>query len=1299
MTSVTFICILIPLGVFLLPYSPTLAGRRPTSGKGNQTPAHESDDDESMNLTEQQYCTRTFSPDMAQTPRPAPQDDYEFDLPLNNTKLQFRQLFCVFSAKQVDAGACLAECLRVGTRLEPRREGCEPSKPIQRRLALTYYRLKQPYHMKYIPLAFCSAIIFQELIVTGWMVERKRPLMDQEYLDTLEVFDVRTWLHHNSHYVPVYLGVGGDRQDSAHFSRTLRNRGFLARLVNDLVNSIRSQAFTKGAYIDWDRPRGRCGHDTDTEHLQIFLDALNRRGLTKLMLAVPPQHKYAKDYDLSAVLPFLEHVVVKTHTLMSARNVVACHGTRAMAGPVLRQFRADFPQDWRKFIYSVSVFTCLALFNLLKVPLNAFPWVLNGLMEAWVSLGRTQRFLSLPDFEPASYYSQAVQGREVVRITAGIFHWGTAQGDLTLPRSISGASSRGFCLGPISLCLEQGQLLGVVGPVGSGKSTLLAAISGEVSRVQGSVSLAHPGRPLGLVPQEPWLQRGTLRANVLFGKPFDATRYHQVLQCCALLDDLRSLPAGDLTQVGEDGQALSGGQKRRVALARALYQDCDVYLLDDPLSALDAHVAEHVFNQCVLGAMKGKARILVTHQVGFLSSADHVVALRDGAIVASGPPSVVLGRSVGDAVGEGPTQASPRAARAEGDSGEGPTEVPLEPEAREIGAVRLSTVRSYWDAVGAWLALAVILFVLLMQVSRTSTDWWLAAWVSWSNSSAVGVPRFMASLRSAGGGDVLSVFLPVYGGLAVANGFLTLARAFLFAYGGIAAAVKIHDLLLDKVLKAPLWFVESCPAGRVLNRFSTDVWSIDDTLPFVLNILLAQGAALAGTLVVTAYGLPWITLVLLPLGFGYNSLQQYYRWTSRELKRLSSVTLSPVYSHLSETLAGIPVIRSLGSVSRFCQENLHKVALNQQAVFAALAASQWLNLRLQLLGVLLTSCVALLAVVQHQVRGVSAGFVGLALSYALSVTSLLGSLVTSFTDTEKELVSVERAGQYLRDLEEEPLEGTLLPPFGWPFCGVLEFSKVTLRYREGHPAALRDVSFEAPMGAKVGVVGRTGAGKSSLLQALFRLVPVESGHIFIDGVDVTKVGPREVRQRLAAIPQEPFIFSGSVRDNVDPRGLHSDTQLWHALDKCQLGGALRALGGDLGMTLGRRGCRLSVGQRQLLCLARALLYKTRVLCLDEATAAVDADTDRAIQQTIRSIFGNTTILLIAHRVQTVLDCDQVLVMSHGRIVESGSPAELLKRPGGQFLALVEASRRNGGQDLIAADDDERLLGLSDQESD
>lgn len=838
----------------------------------------------------------------------------------------------------------------------------------------------------------------------------------------------------------------------------------------------------------------------------------------------------------------------------------------------------------------------------------------------------------------------------------------------------------------------------MVGPVGSGKSTLLAAIAGEVSRVQGSVSLAHPGHPLGLVPQEPWLQRGTLRANILFGRPFDAARYHQALQCCALLDDLKSLPAGDLTQVGEDGQALSGGQKRRVALARALYQDCEVYLLDDPLSALDAHVAEHVFTQCVLGALAGKARILVTHQVGFLSSADHVISLRDGSIVASGPPSVVLGSSLNNSLAGVPMQQAPWSGNAEEDGSGDHAEVTLEAEARELGAVRLSTVRSYWDAVGGWLAFTVLLFVLLMQVSRTSTDWWLAAWVSWSNSSTGVTPRLMA-WRSTEGGDVLSVFLPVYGGLAVANGFLTLARAFLFAYGGIAAAVKIHNLLLDKVLKAPLWFVESCPVGRVLNRFSTDVWSMDDTLPFVLNILLAQGAALAGTLVVTAYGLPWITLLLLPLGFGYNSLQQYYRWTSRELKRLGSVTLSPVYSHLSETLAGLPVIRSLGAVTRFCQENLHKVSLNQQAVFAALAASQWLNLRLQLLGVLLTSCVAFLAVVQHQVRGVSAGFVGLALSYALSVTSLLGSLVTSFTDTEKELVSVERVGQYLRDLEEEPQDGTLLPPFGWPFSGVLEFSGVTLRYREGHPAALKDVSFAAPMGAKVGVVGRTGAGKSSLLQALFRLVPVESGHIFIDGVDVTKVSPKEVRQRLAVIPQEPFIFSGSVRDNVDPRGLHSDAQLWHALEKCQLGGTLRALGGDLGMTMGNRGRRLSVGQRQLLCLARALLYKTRVLCLDEATAAVDAQTDRAIQQTIRSVFSNTTILLIAHRVQTVLDCDQVLVMSHGRIVEAGSPAELLKDPGGQFHALVQASRRNGGRDLIADDDDDKLVGLSDRESD
>ncbi|XP_050029460.1 ATP-binding cassette sub-family C member 10 [Dermacentor andersoni] len=965
---------------------------------------------------------------------------------------------------------------------------------------------------------------------------------------------------------------------------------------------------------------------------------------------------------------------------------------------------------------AAKVFTCLALFNLLKVPLNAFPWVINGCMEAWVSLKRTQCFLNLQDFAPAGYYTTSKDDDQLVRVTNGVFHWGGLTGDATLPVAISGAQGRNFILGPVNVTLRKGQLVGVVGRVGSGKSTLLAAITGDICRVQGTVTLQRLDMALGLVPQQPWLQRGTVRANVLFGRPFDATRYQATLECCALLDDLKSLPAGDLTEVGEEGQTLSGGQKRRVALARALYQDCDVYLLDDPLSALDAHVAQQVFERCIVGAMRGKARLLCTHQVGFLAQADHVIVLRDGKVVAEGPPSTVLKSSVIEALPElaaseepslPKTSSSSSAAKSSHEASSAmfqeSSRMLVEEEEREFGAVRLSTVRSYWDAVGAWLAATVLLSLILMQVSRTSTDWWLAVWVSWANTTKnVQNHRLIRDTNS----DVMNVFLPIYGGLAVANGFLTLARAFSFAYGGVVAAVKVHDLLLDKVLKAPLSFLEATPVGRVLNRFSTDVWSIDDTLPFMLNIVLAQSVALAGTLVVTSYGLPWVLLLLIPLAFAYNSLQQYYRWTSRELRRLGSITLSPVYSHFTETFAGLSVIRSFKAVSRFCQENLHKLAVNQQAVFASQAASQWLNLRLQLMGVLLTSGVAFLAVVQHQVRGVSAGFVGLALSYALSITSLLSSLVTSFTDTEKEMVSMERADQYIKGLEEERLDGGILPPFGWPFCGAVKFSKVTLRYRPGLPAALSGISFEAAKGSKVGIVGRTGAGKSSLLQALFRLTPVESGQIYIDGVDVLRMHPKEVRSRLAAIPQDPFVFSGSVRDNVDPRGLHSDAQIWQALDRCQLGRTIRSLrnssagaGTGLEASLGPRGSLLSTGQRQLLALARALLYKARVLCLDEATAGIDAETDCAIQETIRSTFQDTTILVIAHRVETVLDCDQVLVMSHGKVIESGIPRELLRIGNGHFRALVEASRKNGGTVLIetaeADDNDVPLIGFSD----
>ncbi|KAL1438481.1 hypothetical protein MTO96_048092 [Rhipicephalus appendiculatus] len=903
---------------------------------------------------------------------------------------------------------------------------------------------------------------------------------------------------------------------------------------------------------------------------------------------------------------------------------------------------------------AAKVFTCLALFNMLKVPLNAFPWVINGCMEAWVSLKRTQCFLDLHDFAPASYYTVSKEDDLLVRVTNGVFHWGRRD------RRRHSSSSHQWSPG---LHPRTGQRH--------------ATQAGDICRVQGAVTLQRLDMALGLVPQQPWLQRGTLRANVLFGRPFDAARYQATLECCALVDDLKSLPAGDLTEVGEEGQTLSGGQKRRVALARALYQDCDVYLLDDPLSALDAHVAQQVFESCILGAMRGKARLLCTHQVGFLAQADHVIVLRDGKVIAEGPPSTVLKSSVMEALpeltsSEEPSSSSSSAAKSSHDTGSSVSQecagTLVEDEEREFGAVRLSTVRSYWDAVGTWLAVTVLLSLVLMQVSRTSTDWWLAVWVSWANTTDnLQNHRLIRDTNS----DVMNVFLPIYGGLAVANGFLTLARAFSFAYGGIVAA-------------APLSFLEATPVGRVLNRFSTDVWSIDDTLPFMLNIVLAQSVALAGTLVVTSYGLPWVLLLLIPLAFAYHSLQQYYRWTSRELRRLGSITLSPVYSHFTETVTGLSVIHSFKAVSRFCQENLHKLGVNQQAVFASQAASQWLNLRLQLMGVLLTSGVAFLAVVQHQVRGVSAGFVGLALSYALSVTSLLSSLVTSFTDTEKEMVSMERADQYIKGLQEERLDGGILPPFGWPFCGAVKFSKVTLRYRPGLPAALSGVSFEAAKGCKVGIVGRTGAGKSSLLQALFRLTPVESGQIYIDGIDVLRVNPKDVRSRLAAIPQDPFVFSGSVRDNVDPRGLHPDSQIWRALDRCQLGRTVRSLhnngavaGTGLEASLGLRGSVLSAGQRQLLALARALLYKARVLCLDEATAGIDAETDRAIQETIRSTFQDTTILVIAHRVETVLDCDQVLVMSHGKVPPARTEAPV----------LVETAE--------ADDDDVPLIGFSD----
>uniref|UniRef100_A0A669B340 ATP-binding cassette sub-family C member 10 n=1 Tax=Oreochromis niloticus TaxID=8128 RepID=A0A669B340_ORENI len=940
---------------------------------------------------------------------------------------------------------------------------------------------------------------------------------------------------------------------------------------------------------------------------------------------------------------------------------------------------------------AAKVFTTLALVGMLIIPLNAFPWVLNGVLEAKVSLERIQRFFKLTNQNLQAYYAL---GRVLLDLLlclcGGVFDFDVKQVLITDMTSAI-------------FCLAQGSLVVVVGKVGCGKSSLLAALTGELNRLTGVLYVANREVGFGLASQEPWIQHASVRDNILFGRDYDAAFYQAVIKACALSDDLSVLPNGDKTEVGENGVTLSGGQKARLALARAVYMDKDIYLLDDPLAAVDADVAEHLMKKCIMELLRGKTRILCTHRIEFVDKADVVVLMDNGTIIKTGTPAEVLplveavpkkqnnNRNTKEKDGveqvEGEINSLPEL-RVDDDPGLSGA------EQKQVGRLAWRVYQTYWAAVGGALASCVLLSLLLMQASKNVSDWWLSYWISElkhngsTGNNESSLPAFnsphlllfspdrlissVPSVHTFLSNDIdadIKFYLTVYGSIAVANTVFTALRAFLFAYGVMCAASAIHNRLLNKVFKTTMAFFDTTPLGRILNRFSSDLYSVDDSLPFVLNILLANIFGLLGMLVVISYGLPWVLVALLPLGLLYYRTQHFYRHTSRELKRLCSLTLSPIYSHFSETLTGLGTIRASGNSARFEEENARRLEQNQRCLFLSSAAGQWLDIRLQLIGIAVVTGLGVIAVVQHQLNSVDPGLVGLSMSYALSITQLLSGLIFSFTQTEMQLVSVERTEEYSTGLPIEPQhQNTKLPP-SWPEHGWLEFRNVALTYRDGLPNALDGVSLMVRPGEKIGIVGRTGSGKSTIFLALFRMVELSQGQILLDQLDITTVGLVQLRSRLAIIPQDPFLFSGTVRENLDPCGRHSELELLDVLEQCHLSTVVSRMGG-LDAEVGERGRFFSAGQKQLLCLARALLTQAKVLCIDEATASVDHKTDKLLQQTIREKFQDKTVLTIAHRINTIMDCDRVLVMHAGKVVEFDSPVSLCQADNSIFHTLA-----------------------------
>ncbi|XP_020232218.1 ABC transporter C family member 13 isoform X4 [Cajanus cajan] len=861
---------------------------------------------------------------------------------------------------------------------------------------------------------------------------------------------------------------------------------------------------------------------------------------------------------------------------------------------------------------AAMVFTCLALFNTLISPLNSFPWVINGLIDAIISSRRLSRFLSCPEHKfkvgetnscPPfpSKQPDSVQGLAVF-IQDASCTWSSSE-----------EQALNSVLDHVTLSVSQGCFVAVIGEVGSGKSSLLYSVLGEMRLARGSI---YSKESIAYVPQVPWILSGTVRDNILFGKSYDTERYTDTLQACALDVDVSLMVGGDMAYIGEKGVNLSGGQRARLALARALYHDSDVVMLDDVLSAVDVQVAQCILHNAILGPlMQRKTRLLCTHNIQAISSADMIVVMDKGHIkwmgrstdfpfssyTAFSPLNEIDSALQNHRQSCSTSLSSKSTEQSLPDtvimhSLEGSEEI-VEVELRKEGKVELGVYKNYAVFTGWIITVIICLSAILMQASRNGNDLWLSYWVDTTTKSSQ--TRYSVSFYLV----ILCLF-------CIMNSFFTLVRAFSFAFGGLQAATKVFFLLL-----------------------------------------------------------------LLPFWYIYSRLQFFYRSTSRELRRLDSVSRSPIYTSFTETLDGSSTIRAFKSEDFFFAKFAEHITLYQKTSYTEIVASLWLSLRLQLLAAFIISFIAVMAVVGSHgslpVNFASPGLVGLALSYAAPIVSLLGSFLSSFTETEKEMVSVERALQYM-DIPQEEQTGCLYLNTDWPNQGVIEFQYVTLKYMPSLPDALRNLSFRIAGGTQVGIIGRTGAGKSSVLNALFRLTPICTGSITIDDVDIKSIPVRELRTHLAVVPQSPFLFEGSLRDNLDPFKMNDDLKIWNALEKCHVKEEVEEAGG-LDVLVKESGMSFSVGQRQLLCLARALLKSSKVLCLDECTASVDIQTASLLQNTISSECEGMTVLTIAHRISTVINMDSILILDHGKLAEQGNPQVLLKDDTSTFSSFVRAS--------------------------
>ncbi|XP_061342019.1 ABC transporter C family member 10-like [Gastrolobium bilobum] len=910
-------------------------------------------------------------------------------------------------------------------------------------------------------------------------------------------------------------------------------------------------------------------------------------------------------------------------------------------------------------LHANNVFTFVATLRLVQDPIRTIPDVIGVVIQAKVAFARIVKFLDAPELQSENVKKRCFDDdiRGSILINSANFSW---EDNVSKPT-----------LRNINLEVRPGQKVAICGEVGSGKSTLLAAILREVPNTHGTIEVYGK---FAYVSQTAWIQTGTIRENILFGSAMDTQKYEETLQRSSLMKDLELFPHGDLTEIGERGVNLSGGQKQRIQLARALYQDADIYLLDDPFSAVDAHTATNLFNEYIMEGLAGKTVLLVTHQVDFLPAFDSVLLMCDGKILQAAPYHHLLTSSqefqnlvnahketagsdrlvdVSSSQRVSNTDTEIRKTYTENQCEASQGGQLIKQEEREKGNKGFKPHLQYLNQNKGYIYFSVAsLSHLSFVIGQILQNLWMAANVDNSRVSTL---------------QLIVVYLLI----GFISAFFLFIRSLVVVAMGLQSSKSIFSQLMNSLFRAPVSFYDCTPLGRILSRVSSDLSIVDLDVPFGLIFAVGATTTCYANLTVLAVITWQVLFISIPMLYIAIRLQRYYYATAKELMRMNGTTKSFVANHLAESIAGAVTIRAFEEEDRFFVKNLDLIDVNASPFFHSFAANEWLMLRLETVSAIVFASAALCMVVLPPGTFTS-GFIGMALSYGLSLNSSLVFAIQNQCTLANQIISVERLDQYMHIPSEAPevIEGNR-PPVNWPFAGKVEIHDLQIRYRPDTPLVLRGITCTFEGGHKIGVVGRTGSGKSTLIGALFRLVEPAGGRIIVDGIDISSIGLHDLRSRIGIIPQDPTLFNGTVRFNLDPLSQHSDQEIWEVLGKCQLREVVEEKEGGLDSSVVEAGANWSMGQQQLFCLGRALLRRSRILVLDEATASIDNATDLILQKTIRTEFADCTVITVAHRIPTVMDCTKVVAISDGELVEYDEPMNLMKKEGSLFGQLVK----------------------------